>query len=146
MLRDGRSRRESRRLDADEVNCLRHIRIASDHKIRDTLAARWHELWPKAGVSKLQIAFLDLRQQCFCALCERGNRQSIFLVIVFSFHVRCRRPDENCPPERLREMDAEAKPVTVRQRINKILDQQRLWTSDFAIFSAHRINTPGLVS
>ena len=43
-------------------------------------------------------------------------------------------------------MNPEAKPITVRQRINKILDQQRLRPADFAVFSAHRINPPGVVS
>ena len=92
MFRDRRRRRQTRRLHPHQVNGLRHIRIARNHKIRDPFPAWRNEFRSQPRISKLQVLFLDFRQQRFCAMREICNWQALLLVIVFPLDVRCRRP------------------------------------------------------
>lgn len=49
------------------MNRLRHCNIVLNDKISDTFSTGWDQLWPQAGIPKLQVALFDLRQERFCA-------------------------------------------------------------------------------
>src|ERR1700674_3781 len=142
MVRDRRRGGEPGRLDPDELNHLGYGSIALDDKICNSFSTGRNQLWPQAGIAKLQVAFFDFRQECFRAAGKFRDRQAIFFVIIFSLDVSCGRADENGPPKRLGEMNAKAEAIRVRQRINKALDQQGLRTADFAVFAANGIDAP----
>src|ERR1700674_181329 len=112
MLGDRGGRGEAGGLHADEVNRLRHVGIARNHEIRDALATGWHQLRTQTGIAKLQVALIDFRQQSFCALRESSDRQTITLVVVFSFDIFCGRPQEKSTPESFREVHTEAEAVS----------------------------------
>src|SRR5260370_20732324 len=101
------------------MNRLRNRRVARDYKISDAFSTGRDQLWPQAGIPKLQVALFDFRQERFCTTRKFRNGQAIFFVIIFSFHVSCGRADENGSPKRLGEMNAKAKSIDMRQLITK---------------------------
>src|SRR6184192_4179742 len=100
MIRDGWCRGQAGRLDANELDGLWHVRVARYDKINDAFVAWGSELRAKPSVAELQVALFDFRQP-------------ILLVVIFSFHIGCRRAQEKRSPQSLGEMHAEAQAVAM---------------------------------
>ncbi len=115
VLGYGGGRRQAGRFHADEVNRLRDLGVARDHKIGDAMACRRNQLGPQSGIAELQIFFSDFGQQRFGALGEIANRQAAALVVIFAFDVSCGRPEQKRIPQSSREMHAETQSVVMRQ-------------------------------
>src|ERR671918_1962307 len=123
LLREHQRRREAGRFDREQVDEARYAMVARglDQKIRGLRSPR-HDLWPDAGIARLDGAVLEAGVVLPDRLIEARGASRID-VVVDAFDPFDVGAKAHLAPEIDRDMDAEPRPL--RHRIDQMRERPR---------------------